>query len=99
MGWVLEKDGRFNEKIVEESWRPGWVYSERVGAVDVSSGIVDQLETHHVGEPLPPTPNDLLVGQRATSLPPRHTREIIPRDTTRLEIVDRVKYRELVFNE
>ena len=69
----------------------------RVEAALNSRPITYQYSTP--GEPLPLTPNDLLVGQRPTSLPPRNINESLPEDTTRLQLVKRVKYRELMFNE
>jgi len=50
------------------------------------------------GEPSPLTPNDLLIiGQRATLLPAKFPTESLPPDSTRLDLTERVKYRDLTF--
>ena len=53
-----------------------------------------------VGEPRPLTPIDLILGpDRVSSLPIRYGDETMPSDTTRLELTDRVRYKQLLFNQ
>ena len=55
---------------------------------------------HRAGEPRPLSPNDLLISpDRESSLPPRFTGETMPPDTTRMELTERVKYKQLLFNQ
>ena len=68
----------------------------KIEATINSRPITYQYHTPDDSRPL--TPNDLLIiGQRATLLPAKILNESLPHDNIRLDLTERVKYRDLTF--